>query len=224
MKTSKLSISAIIFTLLLILWPIFSFISLPTEISFTEQLSSIQQNKGLYILNFVIAFLIAPALVFMLFELYKKITGNSWNITARIGFILYGLFILVVNISYGSQFLYLPFIIDIKPESIVLNWYFYNGHSTVILINQTGYLLWSIATLIIFSRYIFKSSLAFFILKILTLAALTQLVATIGLYLNQPNLSVLTFYSGLLLIPSGILIIIYSFFNNKTPSHENPKN
>ncbi|MEA2106311.1 MAG: hypothetical protein U9P82_06270 [Bacteroidota bacterium] len=221
MKISKLSISAFIFTLLFILWPIFSFISLPTEISFTEQLNSIQQNKELYILNFVIAFLIAPALVFMLFELYKKITGNQWNIPAKTGFILYGLFILVVNISYGSQFLYLPFIIDTKPESFVLNWYFYNSHSTVILINQTGYLLWSIATLIIFSRYIFKSSFAFFIVKLLTLAALTQLVATIGLYLNQPNLSVLTFYSALLLIPSGILIIIYSFFNKKTSSHEN---
>ena len=220
MKTSKLSISAIIFTLLLILWPIFSFISLPTEISFNEQLSTIQQNNGLYILNFVIAFLIAPALVFMLFELYKKITGNPWNMTAKIGFIFYGLFILVVNITYGSQFLYLPFIIDTKPESYVLNWYFYNGHSTVILINQTGYLLWGIATLLIFSRYIFKSSLAFFIVKILTLAALTQLVATFGLYLNQPNLSVLTFYSGILFIPTGILIIIYSYLKNKTTANE----
>ena len=152
----------------------------------------------------------------MLFELYKKITGNQWNMTAKIGFIFYGLFILVVNITYGSQFLYLPFIIDTKPESYVLNWYFYNGHSTVILINQTGYLLWGIATLLIFSRYIFKSSLAFFIVKILTLAALTQLVATFGLYLNQPNLSVLTFYSGILLIPTGILIIIYSYLKNKT--------
>lgn len=221
MKKSKLSISAVIFTLLLILWPILSFISLPTGISFSEQLNSIQQDKGLYILNFVIAFLIAPALVFMLFELYKKITGNQWNITAKIGFIFYGIHILVVNISYGSQFLYLPFIIEAKPENIVLNWYFYNGHSTVILINQTGYLLWSIATLLIFSRYIFKSSLAFFIIKILTLAALTQAVATIGLYLNQPNLSVLTFYSGILFIPTGILVIIYSFLKNKTQANEN---
>jgi hypothetical protein len=221
MKTSKLSISAIIFTLLLILWPIFSFISLPTEISFTEQLNSIQQNKGLYILNFVIAFLIAPALVFMLFELYKNITGNQWNINAKIGFILYGLHILLVDISYGAQFLYLPFIIDSKPETIILNWYFYNGNSIAILINQTGYLIWSIATLLIFSRYIFKNNLAFFIIKILTLAALTQAVASIGLYLNQPNLSVLTFYSGILLIPAGILIIIYSYLKNKTAANEN---
>ncbi|HSH52633.1 MAG TPA: hypothetical protein VK982_12990 [Bacteroidales bacterium] len=223
MIKSRLKVASIIFTLLFILWPILAFISLPTEISYTEQINSIQQNKGLYILNFVIAFLIAPALVFMLYELHKKITNNHLDLTAKIGFILYGLHILVVNISYGSQFLYLPFIIDSKPETIILNWYFYNSNSLAIFINQTGYLLWSIGTLLIFSRYIFKSSLAFFILKILTLAALTQLVATIGLYLNQPNLGILTFYSGILLIPAGILIIIYSFLNNKTSSNENFK-
>ncbi|MDY6801620.1 MAG: hypothetical protein SVU94_10440 [Bacteroidota bacterium] len=217
MKTSKLSISAIIFTLLLILWPITTFLSLPTEISFTAQIQSINQSPAWYMLNFIVAFLIAPALVFMLFELYKNIRGNQWNIEAKIGFILYGLHILLVDISYGAQFLYLPFIIDSKPESTILNWYFYNGNSIAILINQTGYLIWSIATLLIFSRYIFKNNLAFFIIKILTLAALTQAVATIGLYINQPNLSVLTFYSGILLILAGILSIIFSFLPKKNP-------
>ncbi|MEE4197398.1 MAG: hypothetical protein V2I54_07120 [Bacteroidales bacterium] len=220
---SGLRISSIIFTLLLILWPILTFLSIPTGISYSDQLSSVHQNPGWYILNFVIAFFIAPALVFMLFELHKKISEKPWSLTARIGFILYGLYMIIISISYGSQFLYLPFIIDSKPENIVLNWYFYNGDSLVILINQTGYLLWSIATLIIFSRYIFKSSLAFFILKILSLSALTQIVATLGLYFNQPNLSVLTFYSGILLLPAGILVIIYSFLTRKTWPNEPPK-
>ncbi|MFP4024371.1 MAG: hypothetical protein ACLFVR_07570 [Thiohalospira sp.] len=215
MKSLRLKISAIVFTLILICWPVLTFISLPTGSSYSAQIHSIINSKGLYVLNFIVAFLIAPALIFMLYELYNKISDNQWYLTAKIGFILYTLYFLIISISYGSQFLYLPFIIESKTESIILNWYFYNHDSLVIFINQTGYLIWGIATLIIFTRFLFKSSLVFFIIKILSLSALTQIVATIGLYFNQPNLSGLTFYSGLLLLPAGILIIIYSYLSNK---------
>ncbi len=215
MKSSRLKISAIVFTLILICWPVFTFISLPSGASYSAQLNSINNTPVWYILNFIIAFLIAPFLIFILYELHKKITNNQKYLTTKIGFFLYILFFLIISISYGSQFLYLPFIMNSKPESYILKWYFYNNDSLVIFINQTGYMIWGIATLLIFTRYIFKSSLIFFIIKILTLSALTQIVATIGLYFNQPNLIGLTFYSGILMLPAGILIIIYSYLPNK---------
>lgn len=215
MNKTKLKIAGIAFTIILVLWPLLAFFSLPAGTNFPDQLVSIRNSPGLYVLNFIVAFLIAPAIIFMLYEFHKIITNDQWNLTAKIGFILYTLYFLIINISYGSQFLYLPFIIDSKPESTILNWYFYNQDSLVILINQTGYLIWSITTLLIFARHIFKSTIVFFIIKILTLSALTQIAATIGLYFNQPNLSGLTFYSGILLLPAGILIIIYSYLPNK---------
>ncbi|MGM0407887.1 MAG: hypothetical protein ACQERU_07870 [Bacteroidota bacterium] len=219
MSKSRLKPASISFTIILILWPLLAFISLPAGNTFTDQLLSIKNSPGLYTLNFIIAFLIAPAIIFMLYEFYKKSTGKPWNFTAKTGFILYILYFVIVNISYGSQFLYLPFIIDSLPEKKILEWYFFNADSLVILINQTGYLIWSIATLFIFMQPIFKGTLAFFITKILILSALTQMVATIGLYFDQSNLSGLTFYSGILLLPAGVLIIIYSYINKSPGNH-----
>ena len=219
MSKSRLKTASIIFTIILILWPLLTFVSLPTGNTFTDQLLSIKNSPWLYILNFIIAFLIAPAIIFMLYEFYKKFTGNQWNFTAKAGFILYTLYFIIVNISYASQFLYLPFIIDSLPEKKVLDWYFFNDDSLVILINQTGYLIWSIATLFIFMQPTFKGTLVFFITKILILSALTQMVATIGLYFDQSNLSGLTFYSGILLFPAGVLIIIYSYINKSPDNH-----
>lgn len=215
MSNSRLKPASISFTIILILWPLLTFISLPTGSNFTDQLLSIKNSSELYILNFIIAFLIAPAIIFMLYEFYKKTSGNHWNYFAKTGFILYILYFVLVNISYGSQFLYLPFIIDSLPGKKIIEWYFFNDDSLVILINQTGYLVWSIATLFIFMQPVFKGTLVFIITKILILSALTQMVATIGLYFDQTNLSGLTFYSGILMLPAGILIIIYSYLPNK---------
>ena len=213
MKTSKLTLASIIFTSILILWPILAILSLPEGNNYTEQIESIRNAPFMHILNFIIAFLIAPAIIYMLFELYKVLSGNSWSLLAKFGFLVYGLYFILVSISYGSQFLYLPFIINSDSQAEILNWYFYNDNSIVILINQTAYLIWSIATLLIFTKYFFLGRLQFFIVKLLSLSAIAQIFATIGLYADKPNLTSLSFYSGLLLLPAGIIIIVYSFKN-----------
>ena len=213
MKISKLTLASILFMLILVLWPILAIFSLPEGNNFAEQIESIKNAPLMHILNFIVAFLIAPAIIYMLYEFYKKISNNNWSILAKAGFSLYGIYFIFVNFSYGSQFLYFPFILESGSQSEILTWYFYDNNSLAIFFNQTGYLIWSVATLMVFTQFLFKSTLLFFIVKILSLSALTQIIATIGLYANMPDLTNLSFYSGILLLPAGLLILIYSFKN-----------
>lgn len=214
MKNSRLTLASILFLSVLIAWPILTYYSLPAGNNYIEQLKSIQDSPGLFKLNFVVAFLIAPLLTFMLYEFYKKLTKNQWSPKMKLLFSLYILYFIFVSVSYVSQFLYFPHLINTRPFNETINWYFYNQDSLCYLINQTAYLIWAVTTILIFTPYLFTNTLVFFIIKILTLSALTQIISTIGLYTDNSNLSSLSFYSGLLLIPAAILIIIYSLKRN----------
>lgn len=214
----RLILASILFLLILILWPILTYISLPLGNNFIEQLAYINKSPKLYILSFSNAFLIAPALIFVLYEFYKDLNKDQWSLNAKILFSLYIIYFIVISISYGSQVIFLPKIIEIADQNLITDWYFFNTNSKVYLINQTGYLIWSVTTLLIFARFLFKGALVFFIIKLLTLSSITQIVATIGLYFNNSTINGLTFYSGLLLFPAGILIFIYSLKKYKLNS------
>lgn len=210
MKNQRLSILSIVFLLILISWPVLSYYSLPEGNNFIEQLTSISNDPVLYMINFIVAFLIVPSLIFMLYEFYKSITIDHWSPQIKLLFSLYIIYFVLIGISYASQFLYLPYLIEYSGFNDSLEWYFYNTESICYFINQTAYMIWGIATLLIFTRFLFTNTLLFFTVKILTLSALTQIIATIGLYTGHSSLNSLTFYSGILLFPAAILILIYS--------------
>lgn len=211
MDQSRLKYASILFLIILTLWPILSYISLPEGNNFIEQLNSISKNINSYIVNFIVAFLIAPSLLFLLYEFFKKLTNDHWSPQIKLLFSLYIIYFVLISISYGSQFLYLPYLINHSTFNESIEWYFYNMESICYFINQTAYLVWAVATLLIFTRFIFTNTLLFFIVKVLTLSSLTQIIATIGLYIGNFNLNGLTFYSGILLLPAAVLILIYSF-------------
>ena len=77
MKKSKLTLASIIFIIILILWPVLAFFSLPTGSNYISQIVSIKNDPTLHILNFIVAFLIAPAIIFMLYEFYKTLSNIS---------------------------------------------------------------------------------------------------------------------------------------------------
>ncbi len=211
MNKSRLIIASIVFLIILILWPILTYFSLPLGNNFIEQLAFINNSSKNYIIGFLNAFLIAPALIFILYEFYKDLSKDQWSLKAKFLFSLYAVYFIIISISYGSQIILLPNIIEIADQNTILDWYFFNTESKVYLINQTGYLIWSVTTLLIFARFLFKGTLVFFIIKLLTLSSIAQIVATIGLYFGNQKLNTLTFYSGLLLLPAGILIFAYGF-------------
>jgi len=164
-KKTKLTIAGIIFIIILLLWPVLALFSLPGGSTHTAQLESIKNDSTLYIINFIVAFLVAPSLLFMLFEFYKEISGNTWTKISKSIVLLYTVYFVLVSISYGSQFIYLPFILESSENDKILKWYFYNDRSWAMVFNQTGYLFWSIATILIFTKYVFKSKVQFLAIK-----------------------------------------------------------
>ena len=56
MKKSRLTLASILFTVVLILWPLLVMFSLPEGSSYEQQFKSISETIHLYILNFMVAF------------------------------------------------------------------------------------------------------------------------------------------------------------------------
>lgn len=205
--------SSFVFTSLLILWPALAVISIP-EGTPNEQLLSVNESFTMYGINFLVAMFIAPALLWMLKGLYPFFSGNlpkRWLSMAIFFFILY---FILITLSYGSQVFYLPWIIDSYPQPGIMKWFFYDSESIAYLFNQSGYLSWSIGTFFFVIPVISKQQgILLIALIIFLLSALLQTIASAGTFLEIETLAKLTFYSGILLFPAGVLLIIFSTKN-----------
>lgn len=215
MTKKKLRNSALVFSLILMIWPVFVATSIP-EGSMDDQIMAIQNAPLLHILNFLIAMSIAPAMLIMLKRMYPYLEINPGRNHLSMVIFFYTIYLLLITLSYGSQVFYLPFIIENYPDPGVENWFFYHNDSLAITFNQTGYLSWSIATLlyVIPSLKKVKGALLFAVLLFM-LSAIIQITASIGLYARIPGLAALTFYSGLLMFPAGILVLIFAIKSKK---------
>ena len=116
----------ILFTLVVILWPVLMTASEVTG-SIEEQLRQISEAPGLFMANFFWASLIAPSiLVLMLtFARYAE-TRRQTPLTYHLSlFFLAGYFVFV-SISYMSQYLFLPRLLTEGNIEMAVTWYFGN--------------------------------------------------------------------------------------------------
>jgi hypothetical protein len=212
---NKLRNSALVFSFILLVWPLFVATSIPAG-SLAEQIKAIQDSPVLHIINFLVALSIAPSLLIMLKRMYPFLGTNPGRGYTKVVIFFYACYFLLVSISYGSQALYLPFILNSYPDPTVEQWFFYNNESLPITINQTGYLCWSLASLLYLTPAIRKvrGSLLSAVL-IFLLSSIMQITASIGFYANNPGIAGLTFYSGLLMFPAGILVFLFAIRNRK---------
>ena len=209
-RKKDLFYSSIAFSSLLLLWPIFVVISVPRG-TIPEQIQSVNESFVLHGLNFLVALFIAPSLLWMLRSLYPLMTGNISKRWLSMAVFFYLLYFLLIEISYGSQVFYLPWILDMYPQPVVLKWFFYNPDSIAYLFNQSGYLSWSLATFFLFFPLIGKQRKLLLIASLIfLLSAVLQTLASLGVFLNIENLASLSFFSGILLFPAGILLMIFS--------------
>jgi hypothetical protein len=126
-------------------------------------------------------------------------------------FFFYLLYFVLITISYGSQVFYLPWILDMHPQPQVLKWFFYNPESIAYKVNQSGYLSWSLGTFFFLFPVIRKQKgLLLIAFIIFLLSASLQTIASIGTFLDIKELAQLSFFSGILLFPAGILILIFA--------------
>ncbi len=210
MDKKKLLYSAISFSAILFLWPLITAISIP-EGNVQEQISVIAGPPWLHVLNFSIALLMGPAMIWMLIRLYPFLSIHLRKFNLVLSVLFYSIYLVLVTVSYGSQVLYFPFLLDKPSDPELMKWFFYNDESVPVFINQTAYLFWSIGSFFYFIPGIIRErgflQISFLIFII---SASLQTLATLDIYIGINSLKGLSFISGILLLPAGILLIIFS--------------
>lgn len=210
MENRKLRDSALIFTLILLFWPFFMATSIPQG-TVSEQIKAVQEAPFLHIINFIFALAIAPSMLLMLRRLFPFLGYENRKSYLVIVTIFYALYLILISVSYGSQVFWIPFIPENLTENVVAKWFFYQEGSNAILINQAGYLCWSIASLLYFLPVIFKHrGSLLYALIVFIISSLLQIPASMGAFTGNNALSGLTFYSGLLMFPAGLLVFLFA--------------
>lgn len=173
----------------------------------TEQLEQVELNYAAHFFNFAVALCIGPFITWMLVSYRNSFDENKTNIY-KAGIFLYSLYLVLISLSYGSQISIFPWFLRSDDFNSAMRWFFYNDKSLAIWINQIGYLFWSFATIIMFARYMRnqnKSAIA--TVALLMVSSLMQIIASMGLIFGIQALTMLSFPSGLLLVPVGFLIL-----------------
>lgn len=212
LNTDKhLIISGILFTVVLILWPIFMVVGTP-EGTIGEQLVWISENITLNKIQFFFAFLISPAIIYLMIIQLSKLNSLKGGATI-LGLIFLVAYLVLNSISYASQIILIPNFIenDMLPQA--KTWYFGSFISIAYFLNQLGYCFWGVAAIILFSRFFHKKGLIKILSIIYFVSGILSVFAFFGLMINNTSINKLTVISGLLLVPIGIISIILA---NKT--------
>ncbi len=205
---NQLIISSIILLVLLVAWPILMVVSNPTGTN-EEQLKWVSSNVALYKTQFFLAFLLAPAILYMMLAQinWTKIRG----LFSRLGLIFLSVYVVLVSVAYGSQAILIPRLLAngmIEQSKI---WYFGSPHSITLFINLTGYFFWALGTLFVFSSLVYKKGLIKYIGMLYVLSAILSIVAFLGLLADSKFMVSMTMPSGLLIIPIAIITFIEGF-------------
>jgi hypothetical protein len=210
MNTNKhLVISGFIFTLVLLVWPLLMAISQPSG-SLEEQLAWVVENQSYYKLQFAMALLIGPSILYMMIAQLEK-AGNVNTLSFRLGTLFLGVYLALNCISYGSQVIVVPALLEKGMMDQVSMWYFGSSHSVSYFLNQMGYFFWALGTLTSFTGLLAIKGQIRLLSILYIVSALLSIVAFIGLIIDNPDINSLTFPSGLLLFPTGIITMLWGF-------------
>jgi len=202
----------IIYTAILLLWPVFMFMGIGGPIE--QQLAFISLHPAIHILGFFFAFLIAPAFGFIMIMTLESIEGKN-RALYNFSLIFFAVYAVLVSISYSAQFALVPRLLRSGMTGIAAQWYFNTPDSIAGFFNQMGYsiliipmMLWAIELLK--QKGVLKVTAVFLILS-----SALQLGAFIGMIADIPELSFLTLPSGLMVLPLGVLSVLYGLKLNK---------
>jgi hypothetical protein len=216
MKEPKnhLIFSGIIFTLILILWPLLMAISQPSG-TFEEQLRWVADNTNHMKWQFSLAMLISPAIIYLMAAQLTK-ADIADKVLLRLGMVFLTVYMALNCISYGSQVVLVPKLLEAGLYDQLALWYFGSEVSISYFLNQTGYFFWAIGTLVLFSRYITQKGMIRYISILYVVSAVLSIVAFIGLVINNSTLNSMTFPSGLLLLPVGAMTVVWGLRDKRS--------
>jgi hypothetical protein len=208
MKTKQhLIISGILFTVILILWPLLMAIAQP-EGSTEEELRWVLQHLSLHRIKFFLAMLISPALIYMMLTQVLHVPKVD-KISMRSAMIFLSVYAALVSTSYASQAILLPALLEAGLMQEAKIWYFEPPYSIPYFINQTGYFFWAIAAIVLFFRFRMQSGTIRYLSVIYTTSAVLSIIAFVGLVVNIEWMKLMTFPSGMLLLPVGTMSVIW---------------
>jgi len=214
MKTNKhLIISGIIFTIILFLWPIFMAISQPQG-NDEEQFKWILDHLTIYKLQFFFALLLGPSIIYLMFSQLDKYSHND-KIVLRIGFVFITGYFVLNSIAYASQIIILPKLIEADFIDQATVWYFNSSTSVTYFIDQMGYCFWGIGAIILFIRFLKERGIIKYLSLIYTVSGILSIIAFFGLIIDNELMNSMTLYSGLVLIPIGIMTLIWGLKENR---------
>ena len=206
MKKRHLVISGILFTAVIVLWPLFIIIAQPAN-SDENQFEWILNNLTLHRIQFFLAFLISPAIIYLMLS-QLGFTGKQIRFQDIIGYIFLGGYLVLNSISYASQIILLPTYLQGNSQELAEAWNFGNPNSIAYFMNQLGYFFWAVSAILLFVRFLFERGIWRWITILYIASALLTFIAFAGLLTDQPILNFFTLISGLLLLPMGIISII----------------
>jgi len=208
MKTYQhLIISGIIFTVVLLLWPIFMGAS-QAEGSFEEQVKWLNENITLYKIQFFFAFLISPSVLYMMIAQIKQ-SGTEQGILQKLGYLFLAAYLVLNSIAYASQMTVAPSFIKAEMTEQLKVWYMGSNKSVIYFLNQMGYFFWAAGTLLLFSNHLKQKGIIRYISIIYLVSAVLSVAAFAGLIFENDAMNSMTVISGMILAPIGILTIIW---------------
>jgi len=192
--------------LVLLLWPVLASLTLPPGFS-GNPVDQVANHLHLYRINFFIALLISPLLVMMMGMYHEHVFGKKARFFRINGMIFLVVYAILVTVSYGSQ-QWVPLMITGGREAALVRWFFYGEGSMAYFLNQLGYFTWSFGAMLLFYPLWWQSGRRLYLVTITYLSALLSILAFIGLMADNFFLNSMTVYSGLLMLPMAILIIL----------------
>jgi hypothetical protein len=216
MKEPKnhLIISGIIFTLILILWPLLMAISQPSG-TFEEQLRWVAENTNHMKWQFFLALLISPSIIYLMSSQLAK-ADIADKVMLQVGTVFLTVYVALNCISYGSQVVLVPKLLASGMYDQFTLWYFGSEVSIAYFLNQTGYFFWAIGTLVLFSRFVTQKGMIRYISILYVVSAVLSIVAFVGLVINNSTLNSMTFPSGLLLLPVGAMTVVWGLRDKRS--------
>jgi hypothetical protein len=216
-----LIISGVLFSVVLFTWPILMGMFHPSG-TVEEQLIGVSDNISFYKIQFFFAFLISPSIVYMMLSQLNKFPEKN-KLSTGLGNIFISVYVVLNCISYGSQVVLVPGFIEQGDMAAARNWYFGSSVSVSYFLNQTGYFFWAVGTIILFIRFLKNKGYSKYIGIIYLISAILSIFAFMGLLINNSFINSITLVSGLVLLPVGILTVIWGY-NGKRLKFVHPVN
>jgi hypothetical protein len=202
-----LAISGILFTLVLVAWPVMMAVARPAG-GVDLQLLWVRGHATLFRCQFVLALLIAPALLYMMLAQLRRL--GVGGIALRLGLLFLAAYLVLSSVSYASQAVLLPRFLVAGRLDAARSWLFSAPGSIAYFLNQLGYCFWGAAAIVLFYRAWNRQGLSALIAGFFLLSAVLSILAFAGLLLEVPGLMAMTLPSGLALLPVGVLTVFWA--------------